>query len=310
MKDNKGNNYSVSLITVGKTRESTEAAEIKRYIGVASTKVLAFNPTKEERDKLMGFEFQSEPEYVGSDDNGKFARVTLVVETDPEVNNGIDIKNLVSFTLRPVPAYSRDKASVQVIDNFGNARFIPVEDAKAGKKILNKDGSPSRFGQYRIAKVGEVDLTHFFRAYLNVKSPYNYKNGVWSFKENASDGEFKFDDFDKLANGDFSEINDALKLQPNNKVKLLYGIRTTEEGKQYQAVITRDQFVLPNYAGAKAYAKLEKDLLNAKQSGSWPTTELKVQELAEWDVKPTDLSQSAPADDPLAGGTDSTPWDM
>ena len=95
---------------------------------------------------------------------------------------------------------------------------------------------------------------------------------------------------------------------------MLYGVRTNDEGKQYQAVCTRGEMILPNTASTNALAKLEKDLVNAKQNGAYQNTEYRVQELQEWDIKPTNLDKPAsdtgdlPFDAPSAdnGGM---PWD-
>lgn len=52
--------------------------------------------------------------------------------------------------------------------------------------------------------------------------------------------------------------------------------------------------VLLNSAGSKALDKLEKDLANAKNNGSYASTDFRVQPLAEYSVEPTDFS-TAPA---------------
>ena len=52
--------------------------------------------------------------------------------------------------------------------------------------------------------------------------------------------------------------------------------------------------VLLNSAGSKALDRLEKELANAKDNGSYASTDFRVQPLAEYSVEPTDLS-AAPA---------------
>lgn len=296
---------SYSFLAIGKTKESTEGGDFKRYIGVGSSFVLAVNPNKAKRDELMGYESQNDPEYTGSDDNGKFARVSFVVRTDPAVTNDIEITNIVSFILRPTPAYNKDQTKVQVIDKYGNSTWASAEDAKAGRKLLSANGNPMKIAdQYRVACAGEADLVAFLKAYLNVDDAFNYKNGAWVLKDNAADGVFGLEHVKDYFDGDFSEIEGALKLQPNNKVKLLYGVRTTDDGKQYQAIASRGEFILKNGSGSSAIARLEKSLLNAKQAGSYATTEFKVQELQEYNVEPTDLSQQASTD-----SSSDMPWD-
>lgn len=296
-----------SFLAIGKTKESTETVDIKRYIGIGSSHVLAVNPTKTELDSIMGYESQNEPEYTGSDDNGAWARVIFIVETDPKQCDGIDVKNRIMFTLYNSPAYNRDQTKVQVIDDYGNSTWASVEDAKAGKKLLSANGNPIRIAdKYRMACRGEVDLVSFLKAYLCVDDAFNYTNGVWTLKPNASECVFGLERIKDYFKGDFSEIKDALKLQPNNKVKLLYGVRTTDDGHQYQAIATRNEFVLRNSANNRAYERLEKQLLDAKQSGAYATTEFKVQPLQEFTVQPTDLSTPV---EQTADSSDAMPWD-
>lgn len=300
------NKVNYCLLAIGKTQESTETQEFKKYVGVGSSFVVAVNPTKKELESIYGREIANEPEYVVDTDNGKEARITFVVKTDPEACNGIEIINRAMFTLRNAPAYNRDQTKVQVIDKFGNTTWMDAEDAKAGKKPLDKNGNPLRIADgYRMACVGEADLVAFLKAYLNVGSAFNYVNSTWVLKDNTDDFIFGLEHIKDYFTGDFSEITEAIKLQPHNKVKLLYGVRTTDEGKQYQAVATKGELILFNNAGSSALARLEKNLAGAKDAGSYSSTEFKVQELAEFDVTPTDLSSnSAEAD----SSDDSLPW--
>lgn len=298
---------SYIFLTVGKTQESTEAQEFKRYIGVGSSYVLAVNPSKEELENIYGTE-QKEPEYVVDGENGKEARIHFIVKTDPEVNNGIELISRLMFTLRATPAYNRDETKVQVIDGYGNSTWASVEDAKAGAKLLSSEGKELRIDtKYRMACVGEADLVGFLKKYLRVQDVFDYKNGSWVKKPNAEDYAFSLDHIKDYFNGNFSELKEALALQPGNKVKLLYGVRTaeTENGpRQYQAVASRADLIMPNNAGAKSIERLEKNLANIKANGSYPNTEFKVQDLEEWTVEPTNLEKKTD-DDPFGA---ELPW--
>ena len=300
-------NKTFSFLTIGKTQESTETQEFKKYIGVGSSFVVAVNPTKKELEKIYDHEIQNDPEYVVDTDNGKEARITFVVKTDPEACNGIEIINRVMFTLRNAPAYNRDQTMVQVIDKYGNVTWTSIEDAKAGKKIMSRKGNPQKIDDnYRMACVGEADLVGFLKAFLCVKDAFNYVNGVWVKKDDADDYLFGLEHIKDYFNGDFSEVKEAIALQPNNKVKLLYGVRTTDEGKQYQTVATRNGMVLYNAAGSKALSHLEKDLADTKENGGYATTEFEVKELSEYTVSATNL-ETAPTKNTSSSGD--MPWD-
>lgn len=298
---------SYIFLTVGKTSESAESAEgYKRYIGVGSTYVLAVNPTKEELEKIEGREITNMPEYVVDGDNGKEARVMFILRTDPETNNGIEITQRLMFTLRNRPAYNRDQTKAQVLDRFGNASWADIETAKAGGQLP----ANMRIDQnkYRIACEGEADLVAFLKTYLCIPNSLNYLNGVWTLRDDADNGLFGLDDIKKYFTGDFSEIKDAIKLQPNNKIKLLYGVRTNEEGKQYQTVAARSEFFLRNSANATAIARMEKALVDAKTRGSFATTDFKVCELQEWTVEPTNLENTVQQTS-SSSTEDEMPWD-
>lgn len=301
---------SYSFLTIGKTQESKEAVVFKRYVGVGSSYVIAVNPTKKELEAIYGREMK-EPEYVGSTDNGEEAHVTFIVKTAPETNNGIEIINRVMFTLRKAPAYNRDQTKVQVIDKFGNTTWAVTEDAKAGKKLLSANGNPMKIDdKYRIAGVGEAELVNFLKVYLGVEDVFNYIDGSWVKKDNENDYLFGLEKVANYFKGDFSEIKDAIALQPNNKVKLLYGVRTTPEGKEYQTVATRLNMVLRNNAGSKAYEKLQNELSNLKAQGSFPTTVFSnkgntIKDLEEYVITPTNLDTPASTD----SDSEAMPWD-
>lgn len=303
---------AISLLAIGKTAESTETQEFKRYIGVGGTFVKGVNPTKKESDEFFGFESQNEPEYVVDTDNGKEARITFLIQTDAE-QCGVDLKTRAMFILRNAPAYNQDKTKVQVIDNYGNYTWANVEDAKAGNKLLSKEGKELKIdSKYRMACVGECDLVAFLKAYLCAEDVFKYVNGSWVKKDNPDEYKFALEHIKDYFTGNFTELKEAIALRPNNKVKLLYGVRTTDEGKQYQAVCTRGELVLRNSAGANQLIKLEKDLANAKANGAYQNIDYQVCELKEWDVNPTNLEKTPeeggmPFDAPASNND--MPWD-
>ncbi len=299
---------SYSFLTIGKTQESTEGT-FKRYVGIGSSFVVAVNPTKKELEDIYGREMANDPEYVVDGDNGKEARVTFIVKTDAKACNGIEMINRVMFTLRNTPAYNRDQTKVRVIDKFGNTTWASVEDAKAGKKLLSANGQELMIdSSYRMACVGEVELVEFLKVYLGVGNAFDYINGSWVKKANTDDYVFGLENIKDYFKGDFSEIKGAINLQPNNKIKLLYGVRTTDDNKQYQAVASRLGLFLPSYAGSKGYARVEKELNRLKDAGSYANTDFRVQELAEYTVTPTNLDNVGTTDNTDSADS-AMPWD-
>lgn len=300
----------LSFMAMGKTSASREANSFNLYTGLGSSYVLAVNPDKAKTDELMGFESQNAPEYTGSNDNGKFARVTFIVRTDPEQCKGVTITNRITFTVYNAPAYNRDKTKVQVIDRFGNATWATVEDAKAGKKLLSANGNPVKIADnYRIAYRGEADLIDFLKSYLGIRDAFEYVNGTFALRSGVdlADYDCGLEHIKDLFAGNFKEIQDDIALQPNNKILLLYGIRTNAEtGRKYQTIATRANMFLRN-AGQKAVERLKKELANAKQNGSFANSEFVVGEFTEYKVEPTNLEN--PVEESQDPAND-LPWDV
>lgn len=292
---------SFNFLTVGKTAESTEAGESwKKLIGVGSSYVLAVNPDAKQLEQIYGREM-TVPDYYGEKDGVKFARIDFIVKTDPEASNGLESINKATIFVRNEPAINREGTRQQVIDIYGNAAWGDIDDVKEKKPILTSNGNPAKVGPvYRPAYNGEADLVAFLKAYLVVPDIMTYPNGKWEIGPKADEGKFGLDNIKDYFNGNVKELRDAIALQPNNKVKLLYGVRTADDNKQYQDVCTRGDLVLPNYVGK--FDRLEKTLADAKANGSFPNTEYKVCVLQEYKVEATDLG--AAADDSSA-----MPWD-
>ena len=279
---------SYSLLVIGKAQESTETGSFKRYVGVGASKILAFNPTKEQLDEIMGYEFPFTPVYTDEKDGEKIANVYFVVQTDPELCNGIDVKNLAIFTLRAKPALNMEGDKVQVIDDYGNYCKVNYEDAKAHKPL--PDNYKIDHTNYRIACEGEVNLTVFLKKFLNIPNSLDYTNGVWTVKKDAAENaKFRLERIKDFFKGDFSEIKEALDYMPNNRIKLLYGVKTKEDGNTFQVVCTDADYTLRNAANATTIAKAASDLASAKAHNKYQNIDYRVCELQEWDVKPTNL---------------------
>ncbi len=314
-------NISKSFLMVGNTQESKEAAEIKRYVGIGTSKVLAVNPTKTELEKIYGRDIQNDPEYSIERDDQKGFCVDIIVETVPEMCNGIDIISHARFNLFPELAYNKDKTKVRVVDNYGNSAWANVEDAKAGKVILSSKGEPMKIDtKYRLAFSGEVDLLDFLRKFLYNQDTFEMPNGTWKKMADADDRIIGFENPKALLGGNIKEVKELIALQPNNRIKLLYGVKASENAETgrinyRQNVCTAYDLMLRNNATASGINNLEKNLNSAKASGRYSKIDYQVCELKEWDVKPTNLEKPAsdtdnmPFDTPSAGSESGMPWD-
>lgn len=299
-----------SFMAISKGKESTEGSDFKRYIGVAPCFIQAVNPDKLTLEKTYDRELEEEPSYVGEVDvDGekiKNVRITFLAKPDVE---GFDIAPIsVSLFVQNRYRYNKDKTKVQVIDKYGRTAWVTVEQAKNHEIPVYSNGPANLDKDYRPAYVGEEDLTNFIKAYLNIPDVmrYNQNESKWYLVDNPEDSECRLDNIAKYFTGDVKEVSDAISLQPTNKVKILFGVRTGNDGRQYQAVYSN--MFLRN--SVKNYSKLDKDLQERKNAGAYSTTDFEVCDFKEYSVNSTvfnDTPSEAPANPFAVPGTPGTP---
>lgn len=293
-----------------KGKESKESGSFKLYTGVGSMKVLAVNPKLEELEALYGREINGNVEYLseakdfsGQGNSIPQVRIDFIVKADPDKHEGVDFVNKVTFFLTKSWRYNRDQSKVQIIDKYGRTAWATKEEYKNKAIPVYSNGNQANIDKdYRLAYTGEEDLTKFVIAYLGISNPQNYVNGQWVMKpENELlDCEARLDCIEDYFKGNFNELREVIGYQPNNKVKVLWGINTNNEGRQFERAYTR--MFLKN--GVNDYSRLAKDVEAAKNAGGYPTTEFQVSEFHEYVVTPTNLSQPESSDLPFDNPTD------
>lgn len=313
MKKNK-KDFSVLMMAVSKGKESTDGTSFKRYIGIAPCFVKSVNPSKEEMEEAFNTTLENAPEYVGTqevDEDGQKvkypnARVTFLVHPDPE-KVGFDAGLLsVSLFIRKQFRFNKDKSKVQVIDKYGRTAWATAEEVKNHQIPMYTNGPANLDKDFRPAYVGEEDLTNFIIAYLNIPGVmrYNKNEKKWYMVDNPQDSECRLDHIEDYFKGDFSELKEILSYQPSNRLKVLFGVKSSDEGKQFQAVY--NQMFLKN--SVTDYSKLEEDVKSRKENGSYSTTEFLIADFREYTVEETTFSPNADASMPFAAPDNNNPW--
>lgn len=298
---------SKTFMAFAKGAESVEGASINRYIGVAPVNVVTINPTKEALEELYNTTLDNAPEYIGMQDNNNgekvpYARVTFLVKPDAE-KVGMDVSPIsVSLFLRKEYRFNRDGSKVEVIDEYGNTGWATKEECKNHSQLMSAAGKPLKIStNYRPAYIGEPALVNFLKAYLAIPEAFEYVNNTWKLKKEADLSIAGLEHPEKLFEGDFSEVKDAIALAPDYKVKILFGVRKNDEGKMYQSFFK--EMFLKN--GITDYSKLDKELQDRKNNGAYPTTDFEVCDFKVYEVKATNFNE-APAD-PF-GAAPANPW--
>ena len=309
-----------------KANASAQGASFKNYVGVGSFRVCGVNPTKEEMEKFFGRTFDKEPEYlkdmVDTQDNNKpykQLRVTYLIQAD--VPEDIDSKNkssreanaaltepfktTISFFIDSRYSFNKEKTKVKVIDKYGRTAWVTIEQAKNYQIPVYSNGPAKLDADYRPAYRGEEELLKFITDYLNITpiDTYNRNTGEWITNPHPEDceaGLYKIKDY---FTGDISELKEHCGYMPDNRLKLLVGVRTDDEGRQYGTVYTR--MTLRN--GVKSYTRLKDSvegnaqyLQNTVFSDATDGSITHIHEYTE-DVKETNLNAApAASDDPFA----------
>ena len=288
----------------GKAVESKESTPVKRYVGIAPVKVLAVNPTKAELEKLYNTTLDKEPEYLGSREvDGKnipFVRVDFIVATD-EAKSGIAMTTKVSFFIGKQFEINSEGTKVKVVDKYARTAWVTQEEFK-NKLIPNYTNGPARIDRdYRMLYKGEEDLLLFIKNYLGINDVDEYVDGTWRMRSNPEDYTAGFNEIEKWFKGDISEIKSAISMMPNNYVKLLFGVRTTDEGKEYQSVFTKAS----QKFNTRKNTVIERALENARKRDMYANTYFEICDLKEYAPQPTNVA-TVVNDDDLPFGDD--PW--
>jgi hypothetical protein len=199
--------------------------------------------------------------------------------------------------------FNRDRSKVEVINKYGESTYLPIACVEGTEPIPDNMKWYDTSGM-RPTYIGEADLTAFIKAFLNIPSKSYRKGNEVVFIKNLADAEAKLDKIESYFRGDVSELKSVIGLQPNNRVKVMFGVRTTDDNNQYQAVYTKK--FLKNMVND--YSKLDEDLQARKNAGAYPSVEFLAEPIKEYTVESTDFS--SPANDPLGAKSApaNAPW--
>lgn len=236
------------MIKLGKQTE--EIQEFKRYVGFAPVIVKAVNPNKEELASL-GINVSEEPNYVSTiqvdGKEVKQVRVAIYVQT-AENDNNIDCISNVNFYCTNEIVTNRDKTKVQVIDEFGETAWLTKEEYQ--NKQLPR--VTRVHGNFRPAKKYEAELTQFIKYWIGKPDSVEWNNSANTFQPiNISADEldnYKIAlNWEDIMSGKCTEIKDLIRQTKefaasngtNYKIKVLFGVRTSDDGHRYQIIYPR-----------------------------------------------------------------------
>lgn len=310
-------NKNFLFMAFGKSQAAAGSSEIKRYIGKGVVKILCMNPTKEQFKEYMGYEpSDGVVTYTGIKDNVNWAKVMFIVKTVPEKSNGIEFTTTISYFIRNQYVKGSQSGKYRVIDNYGNTAWGTEEEVRAKKQIMYANGPANIIGDYNPLYAGQAAIVRFLQEYLVIGSPkdnqsgYEYINGTYvpMTEDKLKDCECYLtpQEMQSMFKGDFSAVKNGIELQPTNEIRVLFGITTNNEGKEFQDVYTR-----PLRLKSEKWDIHQKEIEEAKNRGGLLNRIYEFCELKEYKVSATDFSNTSTVEDPFASAAESneaTPW--
>lgn len=268
-------------------RETTESHDFKLFTGYSPVHVCGVNFSKEELEKFYDRALDKDVEYVTEKDGVKSVRIDFAIQTPEDAK--YHLKNRITFFLRDIPRTNKDNTKCQIIDKYGRTAWVTNEEFAQKAIPMYKNGPANIDKDYRKCYTGEEELTSFIINYLNIENPMSYVNGVWIPNPRISDYsvcEARLDNITNYFKNDFSELKTIAQLQPKNKIMVCFGVRTTDDGRQYQTVYSRQT---ARY-GANV-AVIEKSINERKAAGGLGNEEYTFGELVEYNVTPSTLEE-------------------
>lgn len=273
-----------NFMAFGKVKESTDAATFKAYTGYDNCYLAGVNPTMQERNDLLNANSEKAPEYTGVDDNGK-KTATVAMYLRPESLKEENVVIPAFFFLTEDYRWNKDHTKVQVIDKYGYSGWATEEQVKTHAPLLSSNGNNLRITtEYRPAYQGEIALVEFIKNFLNIDELLVYKNNVWTVDSSLNKADCEcYLDTAKLFKGDFSEVKSIVTFAPNNRVKVVMGVRTTSEGNVRQAVYTQKTL----RSSSATANNIFKEIMERKSNGGLSTTEFDNAPIHVYEVKAT-----------------------
>ena len=286
-----GNKLGKRFMAFGQVTESTDVEGFKRFIGVGNFKILAVNPNKAQLERIYGRDLDNDPVYLGETEvtiNGqtqkrKQIRLDFIIQSVPEKNDGIDFIDKVSFFIVDAPSIART-GKVQVLNRYGESTYATPAFVDQG----TVDSQMSWFNTEGLKKayIGEVELIGFIKAWLGIPIRSWRADGKVHEIENKDDAVAMLENVAKYFKGDISELQSLVKSMPEQMVKILIGVKTTEEGRMYQNTFNRMFLKYRN----NNFTRLASEVADAQANGAYPTTTFEVVPLKEYDVTATNFN--------------------
>lgn len=199
----------------------------KKFIGFASMKVVAINPSRQELESLLGREPQRDPEYFGMRDNVDWSKIDFWLKPIDE-NSPIPLVKYTVFLKRQ--SMESQAGKVKVIDRYGNTAWTTVDEFKSQAVPKSATGKPlGIIPPYELCCNGQDQLVDFLRPWLNIPNALRYDAAVGFTPKDKTEldkAECHLDNLKNYWKGDISEIKNLLTPAKDHVIKVLLTVKS------------------------------------------------------------------------------------
>lgn len=226
---------------VSKVASTEEYVDIKKYVGVGSVSIVAINPNNA---KLREFGWSiaddaAEPSYAFNKEQNASGRVRFLVRLEElEAKPVVAMDFFIRPEIRMTGKEGDPERKCQILDSYGNSAYATKAEFTSHKIPQYANGPAKIASNYKACHIGEADLVQFLIKFLNITplQRFDRVKNVWV--DNKNPGELTIDAWDKLCAGDISEIAEYIACRPDNRVKVIFGVRSTEDNRSYQTFLS------------------------------------------------------------------------
>jgi hypothetical protein len=213
-------------------KKQEEVKPVERFTGLAPFRVVSLNPSLEELKAIGVTYLQNEPEYS----NDKGLRLDFWLQNlegveykhEGEVKNSGPLTRKLSYFIEDTDKVA-STGKVKIVNDLLQNTWADSIEA-----LLENDKMSwfSKNHNLRVAKTGEVEVLEYFQRLMGLSTGFKDKQG----------DEVKFaTSWSKIVAGDTKELKKYVKdaYDMGNGLTVLLGVKTNDEGKQFDDVYTK-----------------------------------------------------------------------
>lgn len=257
----------------------------KRYYGFNKFKCVAVNPNAAQISKLLGKEeVGQEPNYITQIQTGDVVVPQVRIDFWLQSTTNIPMLVKLSYYLVQNAQYDRNKTKVHVIDEFGRDAWPTIQECENQQIPIYKNGPANITNNYKPMFGKEHEFLIGFLKSLLWIPPYQFVKDGQVFTNDPEKCKCSLDKIVSYFKGDFSELNELIKMHPENEIWALIGVRKADDGNLYQQVFKE---AMTSVRNNNYRAFINKALKDRKDAGAYANVEFFDGPMKEYEVEET-----------------------